>query len=661
MAWFILFWAGRASADVAIRNIPGTLRQLRQDTAQLQLRLDSLPKLNDALQLEAYGYHGGYLPALNKLPSKPRWTLDFFFKDYFRADQVILVPAVDHRFGRVGSYGFPKRFRVLLIDDEGSETVIKEWMTEDCPDLGRYPHVLAVPEPKGNHIRIEVFRGAVEGDQEFIAIDELFGIMAAADHECDRMTASLEYEAPPYWARRYLFDHKSSLGLPLGVAADTADRKEDFATFFNEEPPGGCTIELDLGRNCLLGWVTLFPAQNSDGVKVPGFGFPADIEMEIIRESNGQRSTPQIVPRKWGMKRPGNNVVRLPASQARGRWLRITFKNLPEHNGRPTLALGEIRLYRLKEIYPVQSVSLEGFPENASAIAERLYDGHAAGKPVLFLTDWLQLIEQRRILQQKYSGNLLQIQTLEKRWKSFWMITTYTVICLLALGASGLALTSVFQRKKAVKELKWRITRDLHDDVGSSLGSISLTAGRLEEDVNDDRVKEDLADLALLAREASASLREVVWVIDQSEIRLPDLVKKLAQRAERVLTGKELKISIAASIPDQAVPLSFKRHLILFFKEVIHNCARHSCATQVRIEIAVDHDTLIVEAEDNGKGFEPDKVVDGWGLESLKKRAEELGGTMMLRAVPDLGTSVRLTIPLKSIFTNVDHRYKTSN
>ena len=58
------------SEEVSFFNIPGTLNEISQTEGTLQAELGTLPMLNDSLQIEAYGYHGGYLPALAELPEK---------------------------------------------------------------------------------------------------------------------------------------------------------------------------------------------------------------------------------------------------------------------------------------------------------------------------------------------------------------------------------------------------------------------------------------------------------------------------------------------------------------------------------------------------------------------------------------------------------------
>ena len=290
-----------------------------------------------------------------------------------------------------------------------------------------------------------------------------------------------------------------------------------------------------------------------------------------------------------------------------------------------------------------------------------MMDGKSGGYPTLFLLDWLHLIERRdQVSRELDTWSLLQ-NNLHFWWTRTWQIIGICKGLFLVFATVSIAIVTIIQRQKALRNLKGCIARDLHDEVGSSLGSISLTAERLESDIADADTKQELSDLSLLAREASASLRDVVWMVDQASIRLPVLLEKLVSRAERVLRGVELTVELPPSCPDQVVPLNLKRHLVMFFKEVIHNCARHSGATNVSIKIGTDSDQFVLSVEDNGCGLDPEEVGDGWGVDSLKKRALELGGEMTLMTERGNGTVILLSVPMKAIFTNTDHQYKTSN
>jgi len=291
----------------------------------------------------------------------------------------------------------------------------------------------------------------------------------------------------------------------------------------------------------------------------------------------------------------------------------------------------------------------------------RLVDGYSRHRRILPQGEWFKGLAQRRPLDRRLAVVERELEMARATWRRIQLRSGVWGGGVIFLALIGGLLFQQRQRRRGLENLKWRITRDLHDEVGSNLGSISLTAEQLEQMASDAEMKEELVDLSLMAREASASLREVVWVIDQGTIRLPALIQKLAERAERVLHGVELSVEISPDCPDTVVSLMFKRHLIMFFKDAVHNCARHAHATRVRVAIATTDTLLQVTVSDNGRGFDPSDSSDGWGLNSMKKRAQELGGEMELKTRCGEGTTVVLKIPLEALSREPKRAYKSSN
>ena len=101
--------------------------------------------------------------------------------------------------------------------------------------------------------------------------------------------------------------------------------------------------------------------------------------------------------------------------------------------------------------------------------------------------------------------------------------------------------------------------------------------------------------------------------------------------------------------------------MTLFFKEAIHNCARHAHATRVLVSARITEKSLELSIHDNGRGFDQAEHQQGWGLDSMKKRAEELGGELGIVSSKGGGTMVKLVVPLAKLTAEPTQLYKTSN
>ena len=127
---------------------------------------------------------------------------------------------------------------------------------------------------------------------------------------------------------------------------------------------------------------------------------------------------------------------------------------------------------------------------------------------------------------------------------------------------------------------------------------------------------------------AASGLSDSMSPGDITDLGLSD---EVAFRVE--FTGQPLPASL---------PLEFRRHLLLAFKEALHNVARHARASTVRARVDWDGRRLRLTVTDDGCGFEPGQVVEGTGLGSLRARAAALGGSCAITSGPGRGTTFML-------------------
>lgn len=454
-----------SAEEVPFFKIPDVRKSLAASDCQLRKDLETLPVPASIRPYEAYGYHGGYLPALDQLPEEPRWTIEFEFD--WKIEQIILVPALDYRFENTESYGFPRRFRVLRVRKTGEVDVIKEWMDSDCPDPGGQSSLHIDLDGRRSYIiRLEVFEGATAGDRELFALDEVYGLVGESLSDCSSVTVSSEYESLPYWSKDYLVDKRTSLGLPAGApcALSPADDCDDFMVVFNSPVTNGCTVELDMGKNSVWNQIALFPAQPPDDIVIPGYGFPKKLSIIIQKENqNGGRGKTYKIPNAWGVLTPGNNVVNisLPRTGHTCRWIRLNFQDLPLHNGRSVFAMGEILVSKYEPV-SVSRLQLKGCPEAATPKAGRMIDGMANGRPVLSLRPWLQQLTMRRqLLMQQHT--LQDFSTgLKKRWDGGWRSAALLIGSLALAGALLFALFLFIQRRRTLQKMKCHIAHEKH-------------------------------------------------------------------------------------------------------------------------------------------------------------------------------------------------------
>ena len=245
-------------------------------------------------------------------------------------------------------------------------------------------------------------------------------------------------------------------------------------------------------------------------------------------------------------------------------------------------------------------------------------------------------------------------------WASWWAITGYS---LLAVVGVVVAVREVSHRRlrlnlarlaqqQAMEKERMRIAQDMHDEIGSKLTKISylteLPAGESTQS------EEHIRSIAVTSRELLQSLDEIVWAVNPHNDSLEHLASYFSHHATEYLhhTSVELDLKIPENLP--AIPLSAEtRHnLFLAFEEALGNALKHSKATKIQVDMAVQRDEFRVTIRDNGIGFDPARAnvervkKGGNGVGNMRRRLAEINGECRIESQPSRGTAIILQIRL---------------
>jgi signal transduction histidine kinase len=196
----------------------------------------------------------------------------------------------------------------------------------------------------------------------------------------------------------------------------------------------------------------------------------------------------------------------------------------------------------------------------------------------------------------------------------------------------------------------------LHDDIGSSLAQISILSEVVRQLVRGERpeaAERPLDQIAGTASDVVDSMSDIVWAVNPKRDRALDLVQRMRRFASDTFSGRGIVLRFATPSggQDRRLDLDLRRQVYLVFKEAVHNVVSHSKCTEVEIAFGIDERSLNLTVADNGRGFDTTQRGEGHGLESMRKRAMELGGRLEIDTVPGEGTSIRLSVPLGSRLT----------
>jgi ligand-binding sensor domain-containing protein len=228
----------------------------------------------------------------------------------------------------------------------------------------------------------------------------------------------------------------------------------------------------------------------------------------------------------------------------------------------------------------------------------------------------------------------------------FWWETLW-VRWMVALAMAG-TIAGLYQmrrtRHREIQRLRIRIASDLHDDIGSSLWSITLLSRMLTKHGKlGAEERQDLEEIHRIAIQTSNSIRDIIWLINPAFDTLQDLVLRTQDFAGTLLRGVDYRMNCEGVVLSQKLPFDFRHNLFLFFKEALTNIGRHAQATVVEVRIEEQGNAWRLTLQDNGRGFDPAAHTSGNGLRNLRARAARMKATLEVQSRPGQGTRLTLS------------------
>jgi signal transduction histidine kinase len=141
-------------------------------------------------------------------------------------------------------------------------------------------------------------------------------------------------------------------------------------------------------------------------------------------------------------------------------------------------------------------------------------------------------------------------------------------------------------------------------------------------------------------------MRDIVWFINPEHDKLVDLVLRLKDVTSKVLTGLDYTFNTSGHTIETIPDLLMRKEIYLFYKEVLHNIAKHAKSSKVDIEIKSQSNRFVLTVCDNGVGFEARNVEEGLGLKNLRDRAAKIGAKLDLSSCEGQGTKITLSVPI---------------
>jgi signal transduction histidine kinase len=205
------------------------------------------------------------------------------------------------------------------------------------------------------------------------------------------------------------------------------------------------------------------------------------------------------------------------------------------------------------------------------------------------------------------------------------------------------------ERARAIEEERSRISRDLHDDLGSILTQINMLANFTPGGKSSlELLRERMRQISEKSHRMISALDQVVWMMNSRDESLSSLASYLAAYAEEFLSKTSIvcRIEAPTSYPERAVTADVRNNVFSSVKEAINNSVRHGKPGKLCLKLCVLEQSFEIQIHDDGCGFDPLNVEQGNGLANLQRRMQKVGGTCQIQSSPGDGTTVSLQLPL---------------
>jgi signal transduction histidine kinase len=222
-------------------------------------------------------------------------------------------------------------------------------------------------------------------------------------------------------------------------------------------------------------------------------------------------------------------------------------------------------------------------------------------------------------------------------------------LAFIAIGSIIAFIVSYrYRQLLEVEKIRTKISADLHDSIGSGLSEITILSEILnrQPNVKQEDLQSGLKNISVTARSLVGNMSDIVWLVNPSKDSLKDLLLRLQDSYQEVFAQANIsfKLNGIENLELIHLPLTYRQHLFLLFKEAVNNSLKYSECTKIDLTIDIKGKNLNIIYKENGKGFDlKSKDEKGNGLTNMKNRAKAISGNCQILSEINKGTQIIFT------------------
>ncbi|WP_276479901.1 sensor histidine kinase [Paraflavitalea pollutisoli] len=249
----------------------------------------------------------------------------------------------------------------------------------------------------------------------------------------------------------------------------------------------------------------------------------------------------------------------------------------------------------------------------------------------------------------------LSISIVPPFWQRWW----FYAICGCSIGVIFYFICR-YRIDQLLKQqtIRNKIAQDLHDNVGSTLSSISVysqVAKIYHEQSRRTELQQTLEKISATSVEMISEMNDIVWTINPRHDSMDTILQRMESFARPLLAsqGIHFHFEVEPSVKMVNLEMSRRKNFYLIYKEAVNNALKYSQCKNLWVKIGLRQHQLHLVTVDDGVGFDMQQAqlraaqsLSGNGLRNMEMRAEEMKGLWHIDSLAGRGTTVHLRFPV---------------
>jgi ligand-binding sensor domain-containing protein len=228
-------------------------------------------------------------------------------------------------------------------------------------------------------------------------------------------------------------------------------------------------------------------------------------------------------------------------------------------------------------------------------------------------------------------------------WQTWWF--RFLIIATAAAAVYGYYSNRINQIL-LLQKIRNKIASDLHDDIGSTLNSISVYSEVAKKDPSQQKFALDM--IGESSRKVIEGMSDIVWSINPENDGFDKIILRMRSLSYNMMKAKKIDFTFRAdeALNQIKLPMEMRRNFYLIFKEAMNNLVKYSQATRASVSITHDNHEVTCIIRDDGIGFDVSAKYNGNGLNNIRKRANEIDARLNIESENGKGTNIELSMKI---------------